>query len=107
MILWCDGGHPSRENMRRDALLLERLDRTEDGHAESEAVLRLFRFTPPGITLGRSQDPARTLDLERCQANRVEWAMRPTGGRAIYHDDEWADSFVGRVAHPEWGADLP
>jgi lipoate-protein ligase A len=106
MILWCDGGHAARENMRRDASLLERLDAACDGGAEAEAVLRLFRFTPPGITLGYAQDPERTLDLDRCRADGVEWAVRPTGGRAIYHDDEWTYSFAARIADPEWGGGL-
>ena len=32
--------------------------------------------------------------------------MRPTGGRAIFHDDEWTYSFVARIADPEWGGGL-
>jgi len=64
MILWCDGAHGARENMRRDARLLER---AAAGQATGP-VLRLFGFAPPGITLGRSQDPARELDLGRMAA---------------------------------------
>jgi len=106
MILWCDGGHSARENMRRDTLLLERLAAAGDGDPGAEPVLRLFRFMPPGITLGRAQDPERTLDLDRCRADGVEWATRPTGGRAIFHDDEWTYAFAARIADPEWGGDL-
>lgn len=106
MILWCDGAHSARENMRRDERLLERLERTADGGPAAEPVLRLFQFTPPGITLGRAQNPERTLDLDRLRADGVEWAQRPTGGRAIFHDDEWTYSFVARIADPEWGGSL-
>ena len=106
MILWCDGGHSARENMRRDAKLLERLDAAADGTPAAEAVLRLFRFSPPGITLGHAQNPERTLDLERCRVDRVEWAVRPTGGRAIYHDEEWTYSFAARIADSDWGGSL-
>ncbi|MEO5989165.1 MAG: hypothetical protein ABIU54_01900, partial [Candidatus Eisenbacteria bacterium] len=80
MILWLDGGHGARENMRRDADLLEAAVSLE----RKEPVLRLFTFAPPGITLGRSQDPARELDLPRLEAAGIEWAVRPTGGRAIF-----------------------
>jgi lipoate-protein ligase A len=95
MILWVDGAHDPRENMRRDACLL--------AAAESGAgpVLRLFRFSPPGITLGRAQDPARVLDLARCERDRVPWAVRPTGGRAILHDQEWTYSFAAPLTHPD------
>ena len=100
MILWCDGGHDPAENMRRDAALLEAAE------VGAEAVLRLFTFVPPGITLGRAQDPARELDLERCRAAGVRWAVRPTGGRAIYHDQEWTYSLAAGLADPDWGGGL-
>ena len=106
MILWCDGGHGARENMRRDESLLRRADAAGEGSLEAEPVLRLFRFAPPGITLGRAQAPDRTLDLERCAADAIEWAVRPTGGRAIFHDEEWTYSFVCRIDDPEWGGNL-
>jgi lipoate-protein ligase A len=100
MILWCDGGHDPAENMRRDAALLEA---AEQG---AEPVLRLFRFDPPGITLGRTQNPARDLDLERCRSAGVPWARRPTGGRAIYHDQEWTYSLAAALHEPSWGGSL-
>ena len=90
MILWCDGGHGAKENMRRDAALLEGV---AGGRLET-AVLRLFRFVPAGITLGHSQVPERELDLARVAADGIEWALRPTGGRAIFHEQEWTFSFA-------------
>lgn len=97
MILWLDGPHDARENMRRDAGLLAA------AHTESafEPVLRLYRFAPPGITLGRAQDPARVLDLARCEHDGVAWAIRPTGGRAIFHDQEATYAFAAPLAQPE------
>ena len=75
--------------MRRDAALLERIDRAAAAGAdETEPVLRLFCFAPPGITLGHAQRPERELDLERCRCEGVPWAIRPTGGRAIFHAQE-------------------
>ena len=98
--LWCDGGHRARENMRRDAALLAA---AEDGAAP---VLRLFCFDPPGLTLGHAQDPAAELDLEACERDGVEWAVRPTGGRAIFHEHEWTYAFASAADDPEWGGDL-
>jgi lipoate-protein ligase A len=100
MILWCDGGHGPAENMRRDTALLE------IAATGAEPVLRLFTFVPPGITLGHSQDPVRELDLDRCRAAGVQWAVRPTGGRAIYHDEEWTYSLAAGLADPSWGGGL-
>jgi lipoyl(octanoyl) transferase len=100
MILWCDGGHDPVENMRRDAALLEA------AAAGADPVLRLFNFVPPGITLGHAQDPARELDLDRCRAAGIPWAVRPTGGRAIYHDEEWTYSLAAPLADSSWGGGL-
>ena len=101
MILWFDGGHGPRENMRRDAALLESVV----AQRRLEPVLRLFAFTPRGITLGRSQDPARELDLAALAAAGIEWAVRPTGGRAILHDEEWTFSLATALRADHWAAD--
>ena len=102
MILWCDGPHEAAENMRRDAALLARAESGEP----AEPVLRLFSFAPHGITLGAAQDPARVLDLDACRAAGVGWVPRPTGGRAIFHAEEWTYSFTAPIADPEWGGSL-
>jgi lipoate-protein ligase A len=100
MILWCDGAHDPTENMRRDAALLAA---AESG---AEPVLRLFAFAPPGITLGMNQDPGRELDLERCAADRVPWAVRPTGGRAIFHQQDWSYALAAPLDDRDWGGRL-
>ena len=97
MILWCDGAHGAAENMRRDHALLAAAE------AGVEPVLRLFAFAPPSITLGRSQEPARELDLARCEVDGLEFAVRPTGGRAIFHAQEWTYALAAPLDHPEWG----
>ena len=97
MILWCDGVHDVAENMRRDAALLAAAERG------APPVLRAFAFSPPGITLGMNQVPARELDLGRCDADGVEWAQRPTGGRAIFHAQEWTYALAVPRDHPDWG----
>ena len=94
MILWVDGRHGPAENMRRDALLLAAADRG------APPVLRLFAFAPHGITLGRSQRPEVELDLDRCEADGIPWAIRPTGGRAIFHAEEWTYSLAAAISDP-------
>ena len=104
MILWCDGAHDPAENMRRDVALLAAL--SGETMAQREPILRLFQFSPPGITIGHAQEPERVLDLDRCAADGVPWAVRPTGGRAVFHDQEWTYSLTASVADPEWGGSL-
>ena len=97
MILWLDDAHDVATHMARDAALLAAV---ENGH---EPVLRLFRFDPPGITLGANQVPGRELDLAACARDGVAWAIRPTGGRAIFHADEWTYALASALDDPEWG----
>ncbi|MFM7232817.1 MAG: biotin/lipoate A/B protein ligase family protein [bacterium] len=95
--LWLDTGHAPDLNMARDAALLDACEAGRVG-----VVLRLFRFSPPGITLGRAQVPERELDLARVSADGVPWAVRPTGGRAIWHDEEWTFSLVTPLSSTGW-----
>ncbi len=104
MIVWLDDAHDAPAAMARDAALLATF---EAGRAPgNEAVLRVFAFDPPGITLGHAQDPARELDLARCARDGIRWAVRPTGGRAIFHADEWTYSLAAALEDPEWGGTL-
>lgn len=101
MILWRDGAHDARENMARDARLLAACE----AGVLATPVLRLFRFAPAGITLGSSQSPEAELDLPRLEAAGIVWAVRPTGGRAIWHDEEWTFSLTTPLGPGGWAGD--
>ena len=98
LTLWHDGSHDAPENMARDSALLERAALGE----WPGTVLRLFTFAPAGITLGRAQEPERELDLARLARDGVRWASRPTGGRAIWHEEEWTFSLVTSLSAVGW-----
>jgi lipoate-protein ligase A len=76
------GAQCGRWNMDFDEHLAARLRSGGPG-----AVLRLFRWTPPAISLGLHQD-IEELDGPRCAAHGIDIVRRPTGGRAILHDQE-------------------
>src|SRR5438270_3476975 len=57
-------------------------------------TLRVFRWEQPSISLGRFQSIEREIDTERCQQLGVALVRRPTGGRAVYHRDEFTYSIV-------------
>jgi lipoate-protein ligase A len=61
---------------------------------EAPPTLRVFRWKHTAITLGRFQDVEREIEVERCQQQSVELVRRPTGGRAVYHRDEFTYSLV-------------
>src|SRR5258707_5129108 len=57
-------------------------------------ALRVFRWEQPSISLGRFQSIEREIATERCQQLGVALVRRPTGGRAVYHRDEFTYSVV-------------
>jgi lipoyl(octanoyl) transferase len=76
------GARPGQWNMALDEGLAARLRGGGAG-----AVLRLFQWSPPAVSLGLHQDVSE-LDAVRCAAGGVDIVRRPTGGRAILHDEE-------------------
>jgi lipoyl(octanoyl) transferase len=67
-------GRPGAENMAVDWSLLVEAART------GRAFLRLYRWDPPCLSLGRNQ-PA-------IDARGLAVVRRPTGGRAVWHEHE-------------------
>jgi lipoyl(octanoyl) transferase len=65
-------------------------------HLKGEAppTLRVFRWSQPSISLGRFQSIEREIISEMCQERGVALVRRPTGGRAVYHRDEFTYSIV-------------
>ncbi|MDQ6662146.1 MAG: lipoate--protein ligase family protein [Chloroflexota bacterium] len=57
-------------------------------------TLRVFRWQQPSISLGRFQHLEREILSEKCQQQHIALVRRPTGGRAVYHRDEFTYSIV-------------
>jgi lipoyl(octanoyl) transferase len=65
-------------------------------HLQGEAppTLRVFRWSQSAISLGRFQRVEREILLDLCESQGIALVRRPTGGRAVYHRDEFTYSFV-------------
>ena len=79
-----DAAASGAQNMSRDRLLL----RQAESFAGPMTVVRLYGWSRPTVSLGRHQDAAQAVDLPCCRRNEIEWVRRPTGGRAVLHDEE-------------------
>jgi len=51
-------------------------------------TLRIYGWSPPAVSLGRFQEVDQQVDTEALQQRGWDLVRRPTGGRAILHDDE-------------------
>ncbi len=94
-----DGPLPGAVNMRRDAALLA-AQRVGD-----PPVLRLYRWSPPAVSLGYHQDEV-DFAREAIAARGYGLVRRPTGGRAILHADELTYAIVGASPSATFGATL-
>ena len=64
--------------MAADLVLLDEVD------AGAPPALRLYRWSPPALSLGRFQ-PETDVDRAACERLGVEVVRRPSGGKALLH----------------------
>jgi lipoate-protein ligase A len=79
-----DGALDGRTNMTIDAALLEEAESS----AEPRTIVRFYQWQRPTISLGRSQKIENAVDAGFCAEHGIDVVHRPTGGRAVLHDDE-------------------
>jgi lipoate-protein ligase A len=87
MALWdliLDGDLDGASNMAIDAALLDEVEHS----SEPRTVVRLYRWRRPTISLGRNQRIDSAVDEAFCRDEGIDIVHRPTGGRAVLHDDE-------------------
>lgn len=63
-----------------------------------EAVLRIYGWSRPTLSLGRNQTARGKYDLVRAHERGVEFVRRPTGGRAVLHHREVTYSVTAPTA---------
>jgi len=86
---------PGKANMEKD---LEIMDQVSCG--ECPPTLRIYRWSPPALSLGYFQDDRQVVNIDACKKRGIDVIRRPTGGRAILHCDELTYSIVVPEAHP-------
>ncbi len=75
-----DGARHPHLNMALDYILLE--SRAPRG----EAVLRLYTWLPPGVSLGRRQEATGTVNIGEASRRGYVVVRRPTGGATLVHE---------------------
>jgi len=66
------------------------LDQALLEHAQRErvATLRLYSWDPATLSFGRNEPAVRRYDRAAIERQAMPTVRRPTGGRAVWHDDE-------------------
>ncbi|MHC2994547.1 MAG: lipoate--protein ligase family protein [Candidatus Atribacteria bacterium] len=63
-------------------------------------TIRFYQWSPPAVSLGYFQDLKKEVDVETCQDMGIDIVRRPTGGKAVLHDQELTYSFIISESHP-------
>ena len=68
-----------------------------DPAAAAVAVLRIYGWRPPAISIGYFQSMELEVHTDECQNRGIDVVRRLTGGGAVYHDAEVTYSFITNV----------
>ncbi len=99
--LYLDGAADGRINMAKDALLLQR------AVTEGRAVLRLYAWDRPTLSVGRAQKVERQVDLAACAARSIPVVRRETGGRAVLHGTDITYAIAAPLSDPRFAGGIP
>ncbi|WP_448517000.1 lipoate--protein ligase family protein [Pseudothermotoga sp.] len=89
MFLLKTWNFPAKTNMAIDVVLAE---------VTSQALLRLYTWARPTLSLGRHQKRIQ-LNTQYMKEAGIECVVRPTGGRAVLHWDELTYAFMVPSSH--------
>ena len=76
------------------------LDEQLQGPANRGPTLRLYGWSPPALSLGKSQPARGSHDASYLHRERIGLVRRPTGGRAVLHEAERTYAVVGALEDP-------
>lgn len=88
-------------NMAVDEAILRELE-----HGTGTPTLRLYSWQPYCISLGQSQKSDQELDFDKVRSAGIDVVRRFTGGRAVYHSNEWTYSVIGPIESGTWSTSL-
>jgi lipoate-protein ligase A len=101
-------GGKGEAHMRRDEEIFLAMEAASDG-PERLPMLRLYSWDEPTVSLGRGQTPETALsprwegwrqDPSSDPDGPAAVVKRPTGGRAVWHEEELTYSVVFPLDHP-------
>lgn len=92
-----------RARMAADA---DAFEAAEQEGGPGRARLTFWSWAEPTVSLGRLHDPATMLDGDAVREAALPVVIRPTGGRALLHVNEWTYSALIPGDHPRLGGNL-
>jgi len=63
-------------------------------------TIRFYQWSPAAVSLGYFQDLKKEINIKVCQDLGIDMVRRPTGGKAVLHDQELTYSFIIKENDP-------
>jgi lipoate-protein ligase A len=89
------------ENMAMDEAIF-RVNHRED----SLPTLRTYRWCPPSISLGYFQKTRDEVDVAACSRYHIDIVRRPTGGKAVLHENDLTYAVIAKEHNPLFTPDI-
>jgi len=70
------------------------LDYVSQSSSSPITFLRFYQWKQPTLSIGYSQKARKVVDFTFCQSQGIQIVRRPTGGKAVLHDQELTYSVV-------------
>jgi lipoyl(octanoyl) transferase len=89
------------ENMAIDEAIFRANQR-----ADSPPTLRFYSWSPPSVSLGYFQAAREEVNIEACRACSVDVVRRPTGGKAVLHENDLTYAVIASDHNPLFPRDI-
>ena len=89
------------ENMATDEAIFRANQRTG-----SPPTLRFYSWSPPSVSLGYFQAAREEVDIEACRRYSVDIVRRPTGGKAVLHENDLTYAVIASDHNPLFPRDI-
>jgi lipoate-protein ligase A len=73
---------------------------------DSLPTLRIYRWCPPSISLGYFQKTRDEVDVAACSRYHVDIVRRPTGGKAVLHENDLTYAVIAKEHNPLFTPDI-
>src|SRR5262245_58856207 len=89
-----DSAIDGKSNMAIDSALFEEIASS----STPRTIVRFYQWSRPTLSLGRNQKIDKAVDTDYCADHGIDVVHRPTGGRAVLHDDELTYAVISNDA---------
>jgi lipoyl(octanoyl) transferase len=89
------GSRSPAANMAIDEAIL-----TAHGEGRVPPTVRFYGWSPPSLTIGYFQKASEEVDFDAMKQHGIGFVRRPTGGRAVLHDQELTYSIIVSENYP-------